>query len=181
MWCCCRCRWPFQKKDVSPKPIPRGCTTPGTTEEHSKPITLRVTPPVFMTGGTTYHHFGLDTETQRLYVALIEESDEKRIHNGTITLSNRFMCFGVQGIETDTDGTIICHAESLFDRTNTLSVELKRLSDGDMYVTRYFTKDNTRINLNTTRYTVPPTPTQTFQPEGHPDFDKLAVLFVVPT
>ena len=90
------------------------------------------------------------------------------------------MCFGVQGIETDTDGTIICHAESIFGKTNTLSVELKRLSDGDMYVTRYFTKDNTRSNLNITKYTVPPTPTQTFQPEGHPEFDTLAVLFAVP-
>lgn len=133
-----------------------------------------------MTGGTTYHHFGLDTETQTVYYVLIEEIDEKRIQNGTISLSNRYQCLAVKRIENNTQGMITCDSESLFNRDTTLSMELNLLSDGDISLTRYVMNYNTRVNMNTTKCTIPSTGAQTFYTQGHSDFDKLAVLFTAP-
>lgn len=132
-------------------------------------------------GGPGYtYHYGLDKTESKLYYCKV--SRELYSKSSTIKMKDIAWVGPVEYIEKAPGDVVVCKIDNsngdIKKGHKTFAYRLQRLESGSIYCERVFSEALITVEHQVWRA---PKPTREFVPQGHAEFDRLAVLFDKPT
>jgi hypothetical protein len=129
------------------------------------------------------YHIGLDKTDGKLYFCSVslENYKNSKSNNYTIKMKDIYSTLPVDYIENAPGDVVVCRVDTSYGNINKshhkFTYRLQRLTSGAIYCERAFSEALKTVEHQVWRH---PAPTREFEPQGHAEFDKLAVLFYKP-